>query len=221
MLTQTSRVLAVSLDYGETVSRVASLMLSGLADWCVVETVDAEGSSTEVAVAHHDAQKRALAQEMRRLYPPRADRFDIPRRVLATGRAELVADVSDALLKSIAQDADHLHMLRELAPRSLLVVPLQTRERVLGTILLANCESGRRFTTEDLERAQDLARRAALAIDNASLHRSEQAVEQRDAGTEPPAARRAGGRLEDALARAVRRFRGRGFRAANPSRTTP
>jgi phosphatidylserine decarboxylase precursor-related protein len=174
LLTEPSRLLAVDLDYRETVSRVASLMLSNLADWCVVETIDAEGSSIQVAIAHHDARKRELAQEMRRLYPPRADRLDIARRVLATGRAELVRDVSDALLTHVAQNASHLHMLRELAPRSLIVVPLQARGRVLGTIQLANAASGRRFTAEDLALARDLARRAALGIDNARLHESEQ-----------------------------------------------
>jgi signal transduction histidine kinase/GTP-sensing pleiotropic transcriptional regulator CodY len=168
-----SRLLAVNLDYRETLGRVADLMLSSLADWCIVETADAGGSLTPVAIAHRDPEKAELARRMRRRYPSRADRKDIPVRVFTTGRAELVPEVSDTLLQNIAQSADHLLMLRELAPRSLIVAPLRTRERVLGTIMLANTESARRFGVEDLELAEDLARRAALAIENATLHNSE------------------------------------------------
>jgi PAS domain S-box-containing protein len=173
-LTEASRLLAINLDYRETLSRVADLMVSNMADWCTVETAGPEGSFNQVAVAHRDPAKAELAREMRRLYPPAAARPDIPLRVLTTGRAELVPEVSDALLKNIALNDDHLRMLRELAPGSLIVVPLRTRERVLGTILLANSQAARRFGPDDLELAEDLGRRAALAIDNATLHRLEQ-----------------------------------------------
>ncbi|UGS34774.1 GAF domain-containing protein [Capillimicrobium parvum] len=178
MLTHASRLLAIDLDYDETVSRVAFL-LSGLADWCVVETVDTDGSCAQLAVAHDDPRKRALAEQMWQLYPPTADRPDLSRRLLKTGRPELVSDVSEGFLQSVAQTADHLRMLHELGLRSLLAVPLRTRGRVLGTILLANAESSKRFTEEDLEIAEDLARRAALAIDNAALHKSEQEARRR------------------------------------------
>lgn len=178
-LTEASRLFAVNLDYRETLSRVANLMLSSLAEWCMVETADPDGSLTQVAVAHREPAKAELARQMRRRFPPGAERPDIPLRVLATGRAELVPEVSDALLKNIAQSEEHLSMLRELAPRSLIVVPLRARERVLGTILLANAESGQRFGADDLGFAEDLARRAALAIDNAMLHKSEQEARRR------------------------------------------
>ncbi len=154
-------------------------MLSNLADWCMVETIDTTGSFDQVAVAHRDPSKEQLLREVRRLYPPTADRPDVSLRVLTTGKAELIPSVSDALLTNIAQDPAHLGMLRRLAPRSLIVVPLRTRERVLGTILLANAESGRRFGPEDLELAEDLGRRAALAIEDATLHKSEQDARRR------------------------------------------
>ena len=178
LLTYASRLLAIDLDYDETVSRVAFL-LSGLADWCVVETVDTDGSLAQLAVAHDDPRKRALAERMRQLYPPTVDRPNLARRLLRTAAAGAVPEVSEAFLQSVAQDADHLRMLHELGLRSLLAVPLRTRGRVLGTILLANAESPKRFTEEDLEIAEDLARRAALAIDNAALHQSEHEARRR------------------------------------------
>jgi PAS domain S-box-containing protein len=173
-LAEASRVLGVNLDYHETLPRVADLTLTHLADWCLVETADEAGSLTQVAVAHRDQNKAELARKMLRLYPPGENSSSISLRVLRTGKAELIPEVSDTLLKNIAQSADHLRMLRELGLRSLVVVPLRVRGRVLGTILLANAKAGRRFTREDLELAEDLARRAALAIDNAMLHKSEQ-----------------------------------------------
>jgi PAS domain S-box-containing protein len=173
-LVEASRLLAVNLDYRETLSRVAHLTLSDLADWCLVEVPGATGGLTQVAVAHRDPAKAELAQEMRRRYPPDAGRPDISLRVLTTGKAELIPDVSDTLLKNIAQNPDHLRMLRELDPKSLIVVPLRVRERTLGTILLARTQSGRRFISEDLDLVEDLGRRAALAIDNSTLHKSEQ-----------------------------------------------
>jgi signal transduction histidine kinase len=174
LLAEASRLLAVSLDYRETLARVADLMLSSLADWCIVETADAEGRLTPVAVAHRDPAMAELARQMRRLYPSREDRPDVPLRVFATGRAELIAQVSDTFLRNIAQGRDHLRMLHELAPESLIVAPLRTRERVLGTILLATTEPSRRFGLGALELAEDLAQRAALAIENATLHSAEQ-----------------------------------------------
>jgi PAS domain S-box-containing protein len=173
-LVEASRLLAVNLDYRETLSRVAHLTLSDLADWCLVEVPGATGGLTQVAVAHRDPVKAELAREMRRRYPPDAGRPDISLRVLTTGKAELIPDVSDTLLKNIAQNPDHLRMLRELDPKSLIVVPLRVRERTLGTILLARTQSGRRFISEDLDLVEDLGRRAALAIDNSTLHKSEQ-----------------------------------------------
>jgi PAS domain S-box-containing protein len=173
-LAEASRVLGINLDYRETLSRVAHLTLESLADWCVVEIAGAAGSSAQVAVAHRDPKKAELAREMRRLYPASPEYPDVSLRVRATGKAELIPKVSDTLLKSVARNAHHLQMLRELGPNSLIVVPLRVRDRVLGTILLAREDLGRPFSLDDLQLAEDLGRRAALAIDNSTLHRLEQ-----------------------------------------------
>jgi signal transduction histidine kinase/GTP-sensing pleiotropic transcriptional regulator CodY len=140
----------------------------------MIETTEETNALAEVVVAHDDPKKADLLREMRRLYPPHPERPDIPLRVLRTGKAELIPKVSDALLENIAHNADHLRMLQRLAFRSLIVTPLWVRGRAIGTTLLAQAGSGRQFTPDDLELAEDLARRVALAIDNAALHRAEQ-----------------------------------------------
>jgi PAS domain S-box-containing protein len=172
-LAEASRLLAINLDYRETLSRVAHLTLGSLADWCLVEIAGTKGSLAQVAVAHRDPKKAETVREMRRLYPANPDYPDISLRVRTTGKAELIAEVSDALLNSVARNTHHLQMLHELGPNSLIVVPLRVSDRVLGTILLAREDSARRFSADDLQLAEDLGRRAALAIDNSTLHRSE------------------------------------------------
>ena len=173
LLTDTTRLLGENLDSRQTLSRIADLTVSSLADWCVIEIVGVDGSLTQVAVAHRDPAKAELVREMRRRYPPQPDRPNVTLRVLETGLAELLPEVSDALLAGVAQSADHLSMLQALRPTSLIVVPLLTRERILGTILLASVEPGRRFGLADLELAEDVGKRVALAIDNAMLLESE------------------------------------------------
>ncbi|HJQ50995.1 MAG TPA: GAF domain-containing protein [Gaiellaceae bacterium] len=173
-LAEASRLLAVNVDHHETLPEVASLTLLRIADGCSVEIFDGTGTLTQVAIAHREPDKAELMREMRRLYPPEAESRALVSRVLRTGTAELITEVSDQLLRNIAQDPRHLHMLREFGTKSVIVVPLRVRGRALGTVMLMNGPSGRRFSAEDLELAEDLAQRVALAIDNATLHESEQ-----------------------------------------------
>ena len=179
-LLEASRALAVNHDARETLSIVAHLTLINLADSCLAVTVDSTGSLTQVVAADHDTANAELAREMRRLYPPDCDPPGSPLREGETGKARLISDFSDALLKEAAHDDDHLSMLRRLGARSLIIVPLRARGRALGTILLARKASGARFSPEDLDLAEGFGARAALALDNAMLHRSEQQA-RRDA----------------------------------------
>jgi signal transduction histidine kinase/transcriptional regulator with GAF, ATPase, and Fis domain len=179
-LVEASRALAVNHDARETLSIVAHLTLINLADLCVAVTVDSTGSLTQVVAADHDTANAELAREMRRLFPPDRDPPGSPLRECATGKARLIPDLSDTLLREAAHDDDHLNMLRRLGARSLIIVPLRARGRALGTILLARKAYGARFSSEDLELAEGFGARAALALDNAMLHRSEQQA-RRDA----------------------------------------
>ena len=96
-----------------------------------------------------------------------------------TGKAELIPEVSEGLLKNIARNSEHLQMLRQIGGRSVIVVPMRARERTIGTIMISNGRENRRFAPEDLDVAEDLALRASLAIENATLHASEQEARRR------------------------------------------
>jgi PAS domain S-box-containing protein len=172
-LAEASRLLARNVDQAQAFAEVAALTLLRISDGCTVEIVDAAGTLIQVAVAHRTPEKADLRREMRRRYPADADSRAIPRRVFRTGRPELIPDVSDRLLEDTAEDAEHLRLLRELGAGSMIVVPLRVRDRPIGTIMLENGPSSRRFDDADLALAEDLAGRAALAIENSLLNTSE------------------------------------------------
>jgi PAS domain S-box-containing protein len=177
-LAEASRLLAANVDHRVTLPKVADLTLQ-IADGCVIELYDAAGSLTEVALANRVPAKVELLRAMRRRHPPDGNDGSLPSRVLRTGKAELIAEVSEGLLQNIARNGEHLQMLREIGGGSVIVVPMRAREASIGTIMIINGRESRRFTTEDLDLAEDLARRAALAIQNATLHASEQEARRR------------------------------------------
>jgi serine phosphatase RsbU (regulator of sigma subunit) len=133
--------------------------------------LEEDGFLDRVAVAHQDPEKVALAHELQERYPPDPDSSYGVARVLCTGSSELVAEIPEPLLEEAAHDDEHREILQDLGLESYLVVPLVARERTLGTITLVSAESGWRYGPADLELAEELARRAALAVDNARLYR--------------------------------------------------
>jgi GAF domain-containing protein len=123
-----------------------------------------------VVEKYTDPQKVALAQDLQKRYPPDPEApYGVPN-VLRTGEPELVPEIPESVLDEAARDGEHREILRRLALKSHMVVPLVARGRMLGAISFVAAESGRRYGPTDLEVAEDLARRAALAIDNAQLY---------------------------------------------------
>ena len=161
--------LASSLDYRSTLARVAELAVPEVADWCAIEIVDDDGELRQLAVQHADPAKVALAVELRERYPPTGDVGAA--RVVRTGDPELVAEVTDEVVKAAAQDELHFDLIRELGLRSYMCVPLTARGRVLGAVTFVSAESGRRYAAADLSLALELARLASAAVDNAQLYR--------------------------------------------------
>jgi GAF domain-containing protein len=161
--------LSRSLDYRSTLSKVATLCVPELADWCAVGVVERD-TLTTLAVAHVDPEKVAWAWELQQRYPPDPDAANGAPNVVRTGHSELYEVIDDAMLVAAARDDDHLRLTRELNLRSAIVVPLKVRDRTLGTITLVRAENERGYTPGDLAVAEELGRRAGIAIDNAQLH---------------------------------------------------
>jgi serine phosphatase RsbU (regulator of sigma subunit) len=162
--------LASSLDYETTLNNVAQLAVPTFADWCAIDVV-VDDRLRRVAVAHVDPAKVRLAHELAERYPPGSDAPTGAWHVIRTGRSELIPEITDNVLAAAAgNDEELLQIARELHLRSALTVPLMAGGRVLGVISWVAAESERRFTVEDVALAEDLARRAAVALDNAELH---------------------------------------------------
>ncbi|HEV2880111.1 MAG TPA: PAS domain S-box protein [Pyrinomonadaceae bacterium] len=172
-LAEASTALSSSLDYETTLATVARLAVPQFADWCGVDMVDEEGTLRRLVVAHVDPAKIEWAHEIYQLYPPDpADPTGLYH-ILRTGEPEFYPDITDELLVAGARDERHLQIMRQIGFRSVMLVPIKMREQVLGIITFVNTETSRHHTTEDLAHAQDLARRAALAVENARLYRAE------------------------------------------------
>jgi PAS domain S-box-containing protein len=180
-LASASEAFASSLDYESTLQTVVRLAVPHVADWCAVDIVGSDGRHAErLAVSHVDPAKVELAHELRRRYPSDPDAPSGVPHVLRTGQSELYEEIPEGLLQSVARDPEHLRLLKELGLQSAIVVAISSRGRVLGAITLVAAESGRRYGPSDLLTAEELARRAAIAIDNARLYRASQLAEQRN-----------------------------------------
>jgi PAS domain S-box-containing protein len=170
-LAEASAVLGSSLDYGTTLHSVARLAVPALADWCVIDVVDDDGSVRRVASVCANPAYDALADELQKSYPNRPEQMEGTSKVLRTGRSELVEEITPGWLEAIAPDDRQQEILGSLGLRSNILVPLIARGRTLGVLTLATAESGRRYDDGDLRLAEELAARAALAVDNARLFR--------------------------------------------------
>lgn len=173
-LAEASNVLGRTLDYDETLASVVRLAVPFLADWCSVDMRERDGSTRRVAVIHVDPTKADILAKAAADSPP--DPLGRHPRTIAlrTGRSQLIGDVTDEGLAAVATSQEQLALLRQLAYRSAMIVPLVARGETLGVITFATTVSARRYDVADLGLAEDLARRCALAVDNARLYREAQ-----------------------------------------------
>ncbi len=167
-LAEAGQLLSSSLDYRSTLSRLTALIVPTLADWCSVQ-LDGQPAN-EIRVAHTDPSKIALVREIYERFPfPSDARCGYPH-VARSGEPEFVPDVNTDLLEAIAQGPEHLALLRALGVCSWLILPLRVQGHLFGAITLSYSDSKRHYTEAQLAVAVDLARRAAVAIDNARLY---------------------------------------------------
>jgi PAS domain S-box-containing protein len=169
LLAEAGRALAESLDFRTTLNTVAQLVTPALADWCSVVVVNSKGALETLAVTHADPEKVRRSREFADRYPPSPDSPSGSHNVIRTGKSELHPVITDDMLIAAARDQVHLDLLRNLGMRSLLTVPMTAHGRTLGAITLICAESGRVFSETDLPVVEELARRSALAIENAEL----------------------------------------------------
>jgi K+-sensing histidine kinase KdpD/CheY-like chemotaxis protein len=169
-LSEASKSVAALVDVESSMQRLAQLCVPRFADCCAFYLVSEHSDIQSIAQAHADPQKAPLLAEIISRYPPSWRVQTISSRVLRSGAAEFIPEISQTYLDSVAQDTRHAELIKRLAPRSAIVVPLESRGRTIGMIQLIRSETRAAFTADEFEVAQELARRAATAIDNSRLY---------------------------------------------------
>jgi signal transduction histidine kinase len=173
--------LSSSLDYSTMLEKVARAVVPQMADWCLVDLFDAEGMLRQTAVAHADPEREEVARTLGRQVDARAARATGVSRVARTGESEMYPEVADMGWAAEALGVEHPELLRELGALSYMCVTLRARGRVLGVISFVRALPVRRYTAGDLAVAEEVGRRAGMAIDNARLYtEAQEAVRVRD-----------------------------------------
>ena len=175
-LAEAGQLLASSLDYEATLTAVVDLAVPKFADWASIYILEPTGEVRRVSVKHFDPQKSKLADEYARRFPPRDT--DLSAVAMRSGKSVLIEEISPRMLEEGARDAEHLHFVRELGLKSVIVAPLMAGTRSFGYLSFVSAESGRCYTVADQALADELARRAATAIDNARLYQDSKLARQ-------------------------------------------
>jgi PAS domain S-box-containing protein len=169
-LSEAQRLLSSSLDYMDTLNNLARLVVPDVADWCAVDIVRPDGALERLVRTHVDPEMERLAVEIEERYPPEHSRERGALKAIVTRESELIREIPRELLERAARDEDHMKLIERFGLRSAMIVPLVARDRALGVLTFASAESSRLFDETDLAFAEDLASRAAIAVDNARLY---------------------------------------------------
>ncbi len=170
-LAEASELLSSSLDYNGTLRQLTQLAVPGLADWCAIDMAGEDGEIVRLAVAHQDPEKVRWAYELQERYPPDPSQPHGVPQVLRSGQPEFFPEIPDELLEqAIGDDEELREIVDQLGLRSTICVPLTARGRTLGALTLIAAETHPPYTEADFELAMELARRAAVAVDNARLY---------------------------------------------------
>jgi PAS domain S-box-containing protein len=169
-MAEASRLLASSMDYSETLQRVARLAVPQLADWCAVDLLNEGGEIERVAVHHTDPVRLALVEQLSRTYRPTLEQGPGVAEVIRTGQARVFTDIRPDALTASARDSEHLELLRAIEATAVIIVPIAGAARTIGAITLVSAESIRRLSSADLALAERLGRRAGTAVESARLY---------------------------------------------------
>ena len=172
LLRHSGEALATALDIDAALGRLAEVLVPALADWFSLDLLEGE-TITNVLVMHPDPERVQLAKKLQRRFPSDPDAPTGSPHVIRTGESELTEEITDEMLRAFIDDPELLTLIRELQLRCAMVVPLTARGRTIGSITMIGAETHERYGPEDLRLAEEIADRAALAIDTARLLEAE------------------------------------------------
>ncbi|MCW2547232.1 MAG: hypothetical protein JWN96_1692, partial [Mycobacterium sp.] len=171
-LADASVALSGTLDFQGTLDAVTKLLVPRLADWCVVQLVNGDELTT-VAIQHADQMKADSARAVGDRYPTKMNAPNGSAVVARTGQSAIFPTIPSRLIELVARDSEQLEIFRNVGMSSVLLVPLAGRSAVIGVVTLIYAESGRHYAQADVPFAEDVARRAALALETAETFREQ------------------------------------------------
>lgn len=178
-LADASATLAGLVDYESTLQKVAQMAVPFFADWCMIDMLQPDGSLRRLSAAHVDPARVQLAEEMHRRFPPDPESSRGVWNILRTGESEINIDIPASGALERIPHPELRRILEKQGLTSYMGVPLTARGKVLGVLTFITAESGRRYDAHDLAVAEDLAHRAAVAIENAQLYQARQESDRR------------------------------------------
>lgn len=178
-LSQASKELASLVNVRSTLQRLAHLAVPLFADCAVVDLTTPSGNVSRVEIAHMNPEKCRIMHLLNEQYPLNRDSPYGSHRVVRTGRTEFMSNLPDAVLQQIACSPEHLKLLRRLGLLSYICVPITVRDRRIGAFTFFTSDSGRHYSPDDVFVAEDLAHRAAIAVENAKLYQEVRQADRR------------------------------------------
>lgn len=174
-LTSATAQFSASLNYRTTLATIANMVVPKIADWCSIELIDGDHLQ-QVAIAHKDPEKVKWAEALREKQgDPKLSDGSGAAQVVATGKPLHLSHVSEELIRASARNEEELNLLLELGFSSVVSVPMKLDHKIVGVLTLVSTESKFHYTAADVELAQTVANRAALAVYNATLYRQAKA----------------------------------------------
>lgn len=181
ILAEASALFASSLDFNETLSQLAHLIIPQLADWTTITMIKEDGSIERLVSLHADHSKQRLLNDLEDISPESKDKSEGISFVVRSGKSQYTPIVPQEQVIAAAKSKKHLELMQELGCRSCMLVPIIARKKILGSIAFVYAEEGKIYSEDDLALAEEICRRAGNAIDNALLYRTAQkAIQSRD-----------------------------------------
>jgi PAS domain S-box-containing protein len=170
-LADATGALSSSLITEEMLGNLAGVLAPGIADWCSIYLLEGEHLA-HVATAHRDDAKSRIAREFRGKYPPTMENAAELWKVIHTGASAVFNHITDEMLVRSAPDPAVLATLRQVGMRAAIIAPIQVRERVVGILVLVSAEQNRQYKSADVTLAEEVGRRAGVALENAHLYKT-------------------------------------------------
>lgn len=169
-LAEASRVLSMSFDYHTTIAQLARLAVPEMADYCAVDVVEGEQGFMRLGFAHSDPKREEEFRSKLTVFRPEDVSPAHPvMKALIKGESDLITRVTDEGLRAAMKNEEQYQLLRSLEPKSIITVPLVASGKIVGALTLVSSREDHIYTPEDVKLAEELGRRAALAVENARL----------------------------------------------------